>query len=142
MYLKGLRSERTALQERDMHCALTTVPLGRAGITLLCDASQQCGVSVGQFCVKIMKLTYLCNSFHTTQIKAIALNKPNFTSFIGELETYHSALLKYAEKRRHYKYPYMKARIQLSVLDHNHNVGQQHATTQQGELVMNPSKLT
>ncbi|KAI2644276.1 DNA-directed RNA polymerase subunit beta'' [Labeo rohita] len=42
-------------------------------------------------------------------------------------------MLKYAEKRRHYSYVTMQARIQLSVLDHNHNVGRQHDSTELGK---------
>ncbi|RXN22569.1 THAP domain-containing 2 [Labeo rohita] len=51
----------------------------------------------------------------------------------GELEVFHSSMLKYAEKRRHYSYVTMQARIQLSVLDHNHNVGRQHDSTELGK---------
>ena len=45
----------------------------------------------------------------------------------------HSSMLKYAEKRRHFTYVTMQARLQLSIIDHNHNVGRQHDRTQSGE---------
>ncbi|KAL7404900.1 hypothetical protein ABVT39_020705 [Epinephelus coioides] len=48
----------------------------------------------------------------------------------GDLEVFHSSMLKYAEKRRHFKYITMQPRIHLSVIDHNHNVGRQHDSTQ------------
>lgn len=51
----------------------------------------------------------------------------------GQLEVYHSAMLKYAEKRRHFKYTTMQARTQLSIMDHNYNVGRKHAVTAEGE---------
>ena len=40
----------------------------------------------------------------------------------GELEVYHSMLLKYAPKRQHFHYGGMLARLQLAALDHNNNV--------------------
>lgn len=40
----------------------------------------------------------------------------------GQLEVYHSMLLKYAPKREHFHYGGMNARLQLAALDHNHNV--------------------
>lgn len=43
--------------------------------------------------------------------------------------------LKYAEKRRHYKYTSMQARTQLSVMDHNYNVGREHASTLDGKTM-------
>nr|XP_054775161.1 uncharacterized protein LOC129283348 [Lytechinus pictus] len=39
----------------------------------------------------------------------------------GDLESYHSMLLKYCPKRKHFPYAGMMARTQLAVLDHNHN---------------------
>jgi len=40
----------------------------------------------------------------------------------GQLEVYHSMLLKYAPKREHFHFEGMQARLQLAALDHNHNV--------------------
>lgn len=51
----------------------------------------------------------------------------------GDLEVYHSAMLKYTQKRLHFTYNTMKARTQLSVMDHNSNVGREHATTSDGK---------
>eukprot|EP00057_Strongylocentrotus_purpuratus_P007988 XP_011662462.1 PREDICTED: uncharacterized protein LOC105437502 [Strongylocentrotus purpuratus] len=45
----------------------------------------------------------------------------------GELESFHSMLLKYAPKRQEFDYPVMLARLQLAVLDHNNNVGRDYA---------------
>ncbi|XP_073714613.1 uncharacterized protein [Misgurnus anguillicaudatus] len=47
----------------------------------------------------------------------------------GELEVFHSALLKYCSKSLHFHYTSMVARTQLAVLDHNENVGRQQAAT-------------
>uniref|UniRef100_A0A3B1K8T9 Uncharacterized protein n=1 Tax=Astyanax mexicanus TaxID=7994 RepID=A0A3B1K8T9_ASTMX len=55
----------------------------------------------------------------------------------GDLEVLHSSMLKYAEKRRHFTYVTMQARLQLSIMDHNHNVGRQHARTQSGQEKFN-----
>lgn len=55
----------------------------------------------------------------------------------GNLEVYHSLLLKYAPKRQHFSYKGMVARTQLAVIDHNCNTGRRQATvingTKQGE---------
>ncbi|KAM4567181.1 uncharacterized protein PAE49_010598 [Odontesthes bonariensis] len=51
----------------------------------------------------------------------------------GSLEVYHSAMLKYAEKRVHYGYDGMRARTQLAIMDHNSNVDRPQATTKKGE---------
>lgn len=51
----------------------------------------------------------------------------------GALEVFHSSMLKYAEKRRHFTYVTMQARLQLSIIDHNHNVGRQHDLTKSGK---------
>uniref|UniRef100_A0A8C5GYH7 Uncharacterized protein n=1 Tax=Gouania willdenowi TaxID=441366 RepID=A0A8C5GYH7_GOUWI len=61
------------------------------------------------------------------------LNQLTLFKHTGGLEVFHSSMLKYAEKRQHYSYVTMQARIQLSVLDHNHNVGRQHDSTEFGE---------
>ncbi|KAK0132294.1 hypothetical protein N1851_011846 [Merluccius polli] len=74
-------------------------------------------------------------------LKAVVLEKnllrdlTNMTLFkhTGNLEVFHSSMLKYAEKRRHFTYVTMQARLQLSVIDHNHNVGRQHDHTQSGK---------
>ncbi|XP_035665525.1 uncharacterized protein LOC118408774 [Branchiostoma floridae] len=51
----------------------------------------------------------------------------------GEIEVYHNVVLKYATKRIPYQYPGMKARLQLSVIDHNENIGRRKATTASGD---------
>ncbi|XP_077065543.1 uncharacterized protein LOC143718343 [Siphateles boraxobius] len=51
----------------------------------------------------------------------------------GSLEVYHQVMLKYAEKRLHYSYDSMRARTQLTVLDHNSNVGRTHVKTIEGQ---------
>ena len=53
-------------------------------------------------------------------------------TFIGELEVFHSAMLKYVPKRLHFCNTVQKARTQLAVLDHNENVGRAQATTAAG----------
>ena len=50
----------------------------------------------------------------------------------GNLEVYHSVLLKYCEKRNHFLYEGMIARTELAALDNNHNLGRQQATTSMG----------
>ena len=39
----------------------------------------------------------------------------------GEIEVYHSMMLKYVPKRQEFQYPQMVTRTQLAVLDHNFN---------------------
>ena len=51
----------------------------------------------------------------------------------GELEVYHSLLLKYVPKRLHYSYKGMVARTQLAVIDHNSNTGRKQATVTRGK---------
>ncbi|OCT99048.1 hypothetical protein XELAEV_18004848mg [Xenopus laevis] len=46
----------------------------------------------------------------------------------GELEVYHSNMLKYRSKRHHYYMDGMIARTQIGALDHNFNVQRQQAT--------------
>ena len=46
------------------------------------------------------------------------------------LEVFHSMLLKYAPKRQEFAYPQMEARLQLTALDHNHNVNREQAVVQ------------
>ena len=50
----------------------------------------------------------------------------------GNLEVYHSLLLKYAPKRQHFSYKGMVARTQLAVIDHNSNTGRKQATVMNG----------
>ena len=50
----------------------------------------------------------------------------------GNLEVFHSSLLKYAPKREHFSYSGMVARTQLAILDHNHNTGRKHAVVKRG----------
>ncbi|XP_019623411.1 PREDICTED: uncharacterized protein LOC109469344 isoform X2 [Branchiostoma belcheri] len=52
----------------------------------------------------------------------------------GQLEVYHNVVLKYAPKRLQYPYPGMRARLQLSVIDHNENIGRTQAKTSRGDL--------
>ncbi|KAJ8346555.1 hypothetical protein SKAU_G00279560 [Synaphobranchus kaupii] len=52
----------------------------------------------------------------------------------GALEVYHSAMLKYAPKRLHFNYNTMRARTQLTILDHNSNVGRPQAVTEAGTM--------
>ncbi|KAJ8365025.1 hypothetical protein SKAU_G00138560 [Synaphobranchus kaupii] len=60
------------------------------------------------------------------------LNQMTLFKHTGDLEVYHSAMLKYMQKRLHFTYNTMKARTQLSVMDHNSNVGREHATNCDG----------
>ena len=51
----------------------------------------------------------------------------------GELEVFHSALLKYMPKRQHFSYMGMKERAHLAVMEHNENiVKRSQATTSTG----------
>ena len=54
--------------------------------------------------------------------------------YTGDLEVYHSVLLKYCEKQSHFFHNRMVARTALAALDKNHNIGRQHARTQTGEI--------
>ncbi|XP_073713994.1 uncharacterized protein [Misgurnus anguillicaudatus] len=74
-------------------------------------------------------------------LKAVVLDKNLLRVFsqltlfkhTGNLEVFHSSMLKYAEKRRHFTYVSMQARLQLSVIDHNLNVDRQQDRTQSGK---------
>ena len=46
----------------------------------------------------------------------------------GELEVYHSLLLKYVPKRLHFPYKGVVARTQLAVIDHNSNTERNQTT--------------
>ena len=51
----------------------------------------------------------------------------------GILEMYHGLMAKkYCQKVQHYSYDGMRARTQLAILDHNHNVGRNQAQTKEG----------
>lgn len=51
----------------------------------------------------------------------------------GELESYHSMLLKYCPKREHFPYNGMLARFQLAAIDHNAHSERPQAKTNTGE---------
>ena len=63
-----------------------------------------------------------------------ALNQMIEANNNGDLEVYHSVLLKYCEKRNHFAHEGMVARTALAALDNNYNTGRQHARTLTGEL--------
>ena len=50
----------------------------------------------------------------------------------GELEVFHSLMLKYLPKRKHFSYRSMLARTQLAALDHNHNCNRVQAVVTSG----------
>jgi hypothetical protein len=50
----------------------------------------------------------------------------------GELEVFHSLMLKYLPKRKHFSYRSMLARTQLAALDHNHNFNRVQAVVKSG----------
>ena len=53
----------------------------------------------------------------------------------GILEMYHGLMAKtYCQKVQHYSYHGMRARIQLAILDHNHNVGRDQAQTKEDAM--------
>ena len=56
----------------------------------------------------------------------------NLFCHTGNLESYHSMMLKYTPKRLAFKYPQMVARTQLSALDHNFNLKREQATDSEG----------
>jgi hypothetical protein len=62
----------------------------------------------------------------------------------GEIEVYHSMMLKYVPKRQEFQYPQMVARTQLAVLDHNFNLNRGIKTDKDGQKVFAPhcSKAT
>ena len=51
----------------------------------------------------------------------------------GDLEVYHSSMLKYLPKREHFSYRGMLARLQLAALSHNHNCDRKQAAVGSGE---------
>lgn len=52
---------------------------------------------------------------------------------MGELEEYHSVKLKYAQKREHFSYRDMLARLQLVALDRNYNCNRQQSVIKCGK---------
>lgn len=50
----------------------------------------------------------------------------------GNLEVYHSMMLKYCPKRQHFSHEGMIARTQLAALDNNHNCSRKQAVVKQG----------
>jgi hypothetical protein len=52
----------------------------------------------------------------------------------GDLETYHSMMLKYCPKRQEFDYPSMVARTQLAVINNNVNIGRQQKTDSNDKL--------
>ena len=50
----------------------------------------------------------------------------------GQLESYHSSLLRWCPKRTHFFSDGMRTRTELACLHHNHNVGRQQAHTAAG----------
>ena len=51
----------------------------------------------------------------------------------GALEVFHSLMLKYVPKRKHFSYRGMLARTQLAALDHNHNCNRLQALVKTGK---------
>jgi len=51
----------------------------------------------------------------------------------GNLEVFHSLLLKYAPKRKHFSYQSMVGRTELAIMDHNNNCSRAQATITKGE---------
>ncbi|ESO88711.1 hypothetical protein LOTGIDRAFT_165496 [Lottia gigantea] len=61
-----------------------------------------------------------------------SLEKLTLFCHTGDLEVYHSMMLKYCPKRQHFSYDGMVARTQLAALDHNYNTGRKQATSSRG----------
>ncbi|XP_064631695.1 uncharacterized protein LOC135489984 [Lineus longissimus] len=57
------------------------------------------------------------------------LKKCTLFRHTGDLEVYHSLMLKYAPKRQHFSYEGIVCRTQLAAIDHNYGSGRQQATT-------------
>ena len=84
------------------------------------------------------------SSAHTALMKVVThktlvADLQQMTSFChtGDLEVYHSLLLKYCPKRLNFSFPGMLARTQLAILDHNNNCERSQATTADGQLRFN-----
>lgn len=71
--------------------------------------------------------------FQGSQVCSDGQQSPARLETDGSLEVYHSSMLKYTEKRLHFKYDTMRARTQLAILDHNASVGRAQATTKEGQ---------
>ena len=56
----------------------------------------------------------------------------------GDLEVYHSMLLKYCPKRQHFSHKGMVARTQLTAIDNNANCGRKQATVGVGDKQSKP----
>ena len=52
----------------------------------------------------------------------------------GNLEVYHSMMLKYCPKRQHFNHEGMVARTQLAALDNNHNCSREQAVVKKGSM--------
>ena len=50
----------------------------------------------------------------------------------GCLEVFHSLVTKYCPKRQYFSYEGMQARIELAIMDHNHNTNRQQSVTASG----------
>ena len=61
------------------------------------------------------------------------LRQLNLFCHTGDLEVYHSMMLKYVPKRQEFQYPQMVARTQLSALDHNFNLCPRQKETADGQ---------
>ena len=68
------------------------------------------------FSKKLLKDLKLVTEFHHT----------------GNLEVYHSMMLKYCPKRQHFSHEGMVARTQLAALDYNHNCSRKQAVVKHG----------
>ncbi|KAL1276201.1 hypothetical protein QQF64_035824 [Cirrhinus molitorella] len=83
------------------------------------------------------------HAFHTLQTLVLDkglikdLRQMALFKHTGQLEVFHSVLLKYCSKNLHFHYESMVARTQLAILDHNENVGRQQAKTSSGTLRYN-----
>ena len=53
----------------------------------------------------------------------------------GNLEVYHSMMIKYCPKRQHFSHEGMVAKTQLAVLDNNHNCSRNQAVVKKGSNV-------
>ncbi|XP_050399974.1 uncharacterized protein LOC126817165 [Patella vulgata] len=60
------------------------------------------------------------------------LEKLTLACHTGDLEVYHSMMLKYCPKRQHFSFEGMVARTQLAALDHNNGVGTDQAIASSG----------
>jgi hypothetical protein len=70
--------------------------------------------------------------------KTVMKDLPNLTRFChtGEIEVFHSMLLKYCSKRQHFGYNAMNARLMLAALDWN-SQSREEVRDAEGEVVLN-----